>query len=285
MMRILAVDTSGKSVSAAIVSEGGVSARFWLEPQRTHAAALMPCVEAVLSGAGVDIGAIDVFAAVTGPGSFTGLRVGVSAVQGMAYACGARTVGVSTLDVLACALSGLCPDADGDIDADKDIGADGDADTAAPGGAGVSDSPRRIPEPAPTDGDRLLCPMIDARNDHVYTAVYRSAGGALTRLTPAAALSVADVAALLRPLIAQTPGVLLNGDAAPKYLTFLNGALNQTCVCARPRALLQDAVSAALIAHARVSACARAAVHPSRLQPVYLRLPQAERLRQNRPHG
>lgn len=71
----------------------------------THSVNLMPMIEEALSRSGLDISAVDLYAVVTGPGSFTGVRIGVSAVKGMAHGAGKPCVGVDALEALA---SGLC---------------------------------------------------------------------------------------------------------------------------------------------------------------------------------
>jgi tRNA threonylcarbamoyladenosine biosynthesis protein TsaB len=105
-MKILALDTSGKAVSAAIAEDMRLKAHFWLDHGKTHAEALMPCINAVLDGIGLKPRDFDVFAAVTGPGSFTGLRIGISVAKAMAYASGAGVAGIPTHDALAKNLEG-----------------------------------------------------------------------------------------------------------------------------------------------------------------------------------
>jgi tRNA threonylcarbamoyladenosine biosynthesis protein TsaB len=100
-MNILALDTSGKAASAAVARDGKLAARMWLEHGKTHSQALMPCVESLLSLLGADVSEMDIFAAVTGPGSFTGLRIGVTTVKALAFANGAKSAGVSTFECLA----------------------------------------------------------------------------------------------------------------------------------------------------------------------------------------
>ena len=104
-MLILTIDTSGAAVSAAVaetdMNTGRILSYFWLKHGKTHAEALMQCVDAALAGLDLDIGGVDAFAAVSGPGSFTGLRIGLSVVKAFAYASKALTAGISTLDALA----------------------------------------------------------------------------------------------------------------------------------------------------------------------------------------
>jgi len=100
-MRILSIDTSARAASVAIADGARLAAGLWLEHGKTHSQALMPCIETLLSLADVKISDIDVFAAVTGPGSFTGLRIGVTTTKAMAYANNANLAGVTSFECLA----------------------------------------------------------------------------------------------------------------------------------------------------------------------------------------
>ncbi|ESR25882.1 tRNA (adenosine(37)-N6)-threonylcarbamoyltransferase complex dimerization subunit type 1 TsaB [Lutibaculum baratangense] len=102
-MRVLAVDTSLPACSVAVLDRAAgrlLSSESQSMPVG-HAEALMPMVERCLDASGFGLAEIDLFAATVGPGSFTGVRVGVSAVRGFALATGAPAVGVTTLRCLA----------------------------------------------------------------------------------------------------------------------------------------------------------------------------------------
>lgn len=102
-MRILALDTALEACSAAVVDtgrdEGPVSRS--LPMLRGHAEALMPLIATVMSDAGVEFAALDRIAVTVGPGSFTGLRVGVAAARAIALASGKPAVGLTTLAAFA----------------------------------------------------------------------------------------------------------------------------------------------------------------------------------------
>jgi tRNA threonylcarbamoyladenosine biosynthesis protein TsaB len=100
-VRVLAVDTSSRRGSLAVAGPEGVLAEARVSTAEGHSRWLLPAVGALLQGLGLEPGALDVFAVTTGPGSFTGLRVGLGSVQGLALASGRPCVGLSTLDVLA----------------------------------------------------------------------------------------------------------------------------------------------------------------------------------------
>jgi len=112
-MKIIAVDTSTTSCSVAVVDEDSLLAEMTIVRDQTHSKHLMGIIHTVIGFSGLAISAVDGFAVTRGPGTFTGLRIGISTVKGLALASGKPIVGVSSLDALAeqCACSGylICP--------------------------------------------------------------------------------------------------------------------------------------------------------------------------------
>ena len=100
-MRILALETSAKAVSAAVTEDGKVLCSGYQDTGLTHSRTLMPLVDGMLSAAGLRVQDMDLLAAANGPGSFTGLRIGVSALKGLAWALEKPCCGVSTLAAMA----------------------------------------------------------------------------------------------------------------------------------------------------------------------------------------
>lgn len=103
-MLVLGIDSSAITASCAVCEIGEnekVIAGAKINNKITHSQTLVPIIEDMLKNADIKLSDIDLFAAANGPGSFTGLRIGVSAIKGMAFALGKKTVGVSTLEALA----------------------------------------------------------------------------------------------------------------------------------------------------------------------------------------
>ena len=102
-MRVLAIDTALAACSAAVLDteHGGIVAAESLPMTRGHAEALMPLVARVMDQAGIAFSDLDRVAVTTGPGSFTGLRVGIAAARGIALAADKPAVGLSTLTAYA----------------------------------------------------------------------------------------------------------------------------------------------------------------------------------------
>jgi tRNA threonylcarbamoyladenosine biosynthesis protein TsaB len=139
-MKVLGIDTSTPCGSVGLIDGDRVLADDLLNVPVTHSERLLGSVERVLQGAGWSLKDVEGWALSLGPGSFTGLRIGVSVVKGLAFATGRPIAGVPSLDVLAFQI-------------------------------------------APTP--YLICPVLDARKEEVYTALYRYGEGDLPeRLTP-----------------------------------------------------------------------------------------------------
>ena len=100
-MKILAVDTATKSCSVAIIEAGSVCAELTTLKEQTHSKHLMELIHKGLGISGYSAADIDGLAVTIGPGSFTGLRIGVSTIKGLAHALDKPVVGISSLDVLA----------------------------------------------------------------------------------------------------------------------------------------------------------------------------------------
>ena len=107
-LRILGLDTSGKVASAAILDTETdlLLADRSLYTSRGHSRIIMPMVEDVLTDCGLQLEDIDCLAAAVGPGSYTGLRIGIAAVQGMAMVHDLPCIGVSTLEAMASRIFG-----------------------------------------------------------------------------------------------------------------------------------------------------------------------------------
>jgi tRNA threonylcarbamoyl adenosine modification protein YeaZ len=101
-MRVLAIDTALEACAAAVLdTERGTVASQSLPMVRGHAEALMPLIARVMAQADMAFSALDRIAVTTGPGSFTGLRVGISAARGIALAASKPAVGLTTLAAYA----------------------------------------------------------------------------------------------------------------------------------------------------------------------------------------
>lgn len=100
-MKILAFDSSAVSASVALTEDGKLLGETYLNTGLTHSTTLMPMAEELLKVSDSALGEIDAFAVSVGPGSFTGLRIAVSSVKGIAAALNKKCIAVSTLEAMA----------------------------------------------------------------------------------------------------------------------------------------------------------------------------------------
>ena len=100
-MKILALETSAKAVSAALSEDGRILASGYQDTGLTHSRTLMPIVEHLFRNTGLTMADCDAVAVAAGPGSFTGIRIGVAAAKGLAFAAEKPAVGISTLAAMA----------------------------------------------------------------------------------------------------------------------------------------------------------------------------------------
>lgn len=115
-MNLLAVDTAGRTCSAALVSDGRLRAELFVHFDQTHARHLMKLIDSLMQLAGMQIADMDAYGVTSGPGSFTGLRIGLATVKGFAQAYSKPVAGITSLSALAypmCENQGLlCPTID-----------------------------------------------------------------------------------------------------------------------------------------------------------------------------
>ena len=100
-MKILAIDASGGPVSAAIADESKIIGEYTLNFKMTHSQTLMPAIDKIIKDIGFDIKELNYIACTSGPGSFTGLRIGAATAKGLAHGLGIKIVPVPTLTALA----------------------------------------------------------------------------------------------------------------------------------------------------------------------------------------
>ena len=226
-MLILAFESSAKPASVALMRDGQLLSQYFQCSALTHSRTLLPMAEAMLKNAELSIEDVDMFAVAHGPGSFTGIRIGVSTVKGLAWASNKPCTGVSTLEAMAW-------------------------NGAAVGG--------------------YVCPVMDARRSQVYNAIFEIKDGKPCRLTKDRPIALNELAEEVKKLGAP---VLLVGDGIEITKAYFN-ANSVPCVAAAENIRWQSAWGVAMAAKDRMPQSA------DELLPVYLRLSQAERERQER---
>ena len=218
-MNILAIESAAKSAGAAVLCGDVLRSEQFLNTGLTHSQTLLPLIDGALAGAGLTMADIDGVAVSAGPGSFTGVRIGMGTAKGLALGAGIPVFPVPTLAALA-----------------QNV----------------------------VSYNGIIVPMMDARREEVYTAVYRAEDGVLTPVSPMEAVALAD-------LLQRLDTALFVGDGAEVHREKILRALGTRAKFA-PAHLM----------HHRASSVAQAAktlspVSPHEASPFYLRLSQAER--------
>jgi tRNA threonylcarbamoyladenosine biosynthesis protein TsaB len=252
-VRILAFDTATPATAVALATGDGPIARRRHDPEPGerpgHQSRLLALIAELLAEAGLGWADVERIAVGIGPGTFTGLRVGVATARALAQAHGAELVGVSTLHALAAQAAGLA----------GAPAAVGDADLA--GGA----------DPA-GDGARPLVAVLDARRGEAFAAAWRD-GRAARAADPAAGALLAPAALApdaLQAAVRELPGrPLAVGDGALRFRVQLEATGALVPADDSPAHRIDAA------AHCRLAAEMEPPARDDVL-PAYLRLPDAE---------
>jgi tRNA threonylcarbamoyladenosine biosynthesis protein TsaB len=225
-MIVLSIDSATESASCAILDNEKLLGEVSLNNKKQHSVVLMPLVDSLLKNLKLTIKDIDGFVISKGPGSFTGLRIGMSMVKGLSQGSNKPFASVSSLDALAYNM-------------------------------------------AYTEG--IICPILDALRDNIYTALYSFENGILVKNTDYMALHIDELIELLKD---QNKAVTFIGDAVDKFRDKLQESLQKVSFAPKHlnlarasslgelgQKLLEDGVYDDLYTSA----------------PIYLRKPQAER--------
>ena len=231
-MKILALDSSGMAASVAVVEDENMLAEYTVNYKKTHSQTLLPMLDAAVQMVQLKLDTIDAIAVASGPGSFTGLRIGSATAKGLGLALDKPIIGVPTTQALAYNLFGA-------------------------GG--------------------VVCPIMDARRNQVYTGIYGFENGHLEILEDQMA---ADIYQVIEKLNALKCPVIFTGDGISVYREVIDQNIQVPAEYApahlnRQRA---SAVAALAMEYLKEGRVQTAAEH----RPEYLRMSQAERERQER---
>jgi tRNA threonylcarbamoyl adenosine modification protein YeaZ len=112
-MKILALDTSGLTASVALMEDDNLIAEYTIQYRKTHSQTLLPMMDSIRQSISLDLHSIDAIAVASGPGSFTGLRIGAATAKGLGFTLDKPLVAVPTLEALAYRFWGnsklICP--------------------------------------------------------------------------------------------------------------------------------------------------------------------------------
>lgn len=100
-MKILSIDTSSNVATVAILDDNKLIGEYIINNKKTHSVKIMPMIKELMDSLEIDIKDVDLYAASIGPGSFTGLRIGIATIKSLAHVCKKQVVGVPTIDAMA----------------------------------------------------------------------------------------------------------------------------------------------------------------------------------------
>lgn len=224
-MRILAIDTSTLVGAVGFLNtETSALAEVNIRIGRTHSQRLLGCIDFLLGAVECPLPQIDVLGVSVGPGSFTGLRIGMSIMQGLAFAEGKTLLPLSSLQALALNCAGF---------------------------------------------SHLICPMIDARRNEVFTALYRFDGMELIEESPERACSPARIIKS-----ASAEKTIFLGDGASAYRHVIEAEMKSEFVIAPDELCRHRGANLVRLAAER-SKTVRP-VDPGEIQPRYLRKSDAD---------
>lgn len=228
-MIILAADTSTITASCAVVEDGVVLSELSMQYGKTHSQKIVPMLRELLAMTDRKFSDVDLFSATIGPGSFTGLRIGVVTIKSLAYSLKTPVCGIPTLDAMAYSM----PDFSG-----------------------------------------IIAPMLDARNNQVFAALYHKRQNKLEMISPVMGVPIGEFISTVNKYSEDT---LVCGDAVSMHIDRMKSELGVKVFEAHPSLSFPRAASCALLAEQAFRE--NRVCHPFELEPMYFRKSQAERMK------
>lgn len=224
-MNVLSIDSSSKVATVAILNDTDLLGEYVLNNKREHSIVLMPMIEDLLKDCNLTIDDIDGYVVSKGPGSFTGLRIGMATVKGLSFGSGKPYVSISSLDALAYSLISF---------------------------------------------DGLICPIMDALRDNVYTAVYSYINSSLVPILEPTSMNIDELTNFIK---SQDSPVIFTGDAVCKYREFILDNIPNARFAPNHLSI----VRASSIGELGLNLLKNNIQDDPNSAPVYLKKPQAER--------
>lgn len=172
-MIVLSIDSSSKVATVALINDETILGEYVLNDKREHSIVLMPMIEKLLDECNLDISDIDGYVVSKGPGSFTGLRIGMATVKGLCLGGNKPYISISSLEALAFSLSHY---------------------------------------------NGLICPMMDALRENVYTGLYKCVNGELQTILEPTSMDIDELVSLLNE---KDEDVIFTGDAINKHKEYI----------------------------------------------------------------
>ena len=224
-MIVLSIDSSSKVATAALFSEDTLLGEYVLNNKREHSVILMDMVNDLLADCNLTIDDIDGYIISKGPGSFTGLRIGMATVKGLSFGSNKPYVSISSLKALAYSVSAF---------------------------------------------NGLICPIVDALRENVYTALFKNVNGNFEKLLDYTPMDMCDLIDLLKQ---KGEEVLFVGDGISKHREYIEANFKEAKFA--PNHL--NLVHASSLAELGIGLLKNGVYDNPDSAPIYLKKPQAER--------
>ena len=224
-MIVLSMDSSSLVTTVALLKDEHLLGEFTLNFKREHSVILMEKIEMLLKDCNIDISEVDGFVVSKGPGSFTGLRIGMATVKGLSMGSNKPYLSISSLDALAYSLVNF---------------------------------------------DAIICPIMDALRESVFTCMYKSSNGELSKIIDYSALSLDELVEVLQQ---KDEPVIFTGDGVYKYKEYLLEKLPNAKFA--PNHL--SVVRASALGELGMELLRKGQYDDMNSSPLYLKKPQAER--------
>ena len=224
-MIVLSMDSSSLVTTVALLKDEHLLGEFTLNFKRENSVIIMEKIEMLLKDCNIDISEVDGFVVSKGPGSFTGLRIGMATVKGLSMGSNKPYLSISSLDALAYSLVNF---------------------------------------------DGIICPIMDALRDSVFTCMYKSSNGELSKIIDYSALSLDELVEVLQQ---KDEPVIFTGDGVYKYKEYLLEKLPNAKFA--PNHL--SVVRASALGELGMELLRKGQYDDMNSSPLYLKKPQAER--------
>ena len=224
-MIVLSIDSSSKVATVALLNDDTLLGEYVINDKREHSVLLMPMIENLLKDCELTINDIDGFVVSKGPGSFTGLRIGMATVKGLSFGANKPYISLSTLDGLAYNLSYF---------------------------------------------SGIICPIMDALRENVYTALYKNEDGEFKNIMEPTPMELPD---LLEMLKEKNEEVIFTGDGLLKHKEYIKVNFPNAKFASNHVSLTR----ASSIGELGLNLLKQGIKDDPNSAPVYLKKPQAER--------
>lgn len=228
-MLILAVDSTTPVAGVALVDEEKVIAEYFSNYKRVHSENLLPVIDRILTDCNCHLQDLTAIAVTTGPGSFTGIRIGMATVKGLSLGSGIPLISISTLDAIACNV---------------------------------------------IFSNYLACPVLNARKNEVYAALYDVRGAMPDLIWGPVAGAPEIIADKALKAAADREGIIMLGDGYFPFKQCFQEKLGDKLAVAPSHLMLPRAASIGTLARQKINQEKFEDVHS--IRPYYIRLSEAE---------